>query len=133
MTARAATRAYDDALASFDLSAMQYAIIANISRYEPIQQVTLADHLELERTTLYRAVDILERRDLVRRQEGAVGTERLLKLTRAGKRLLTKAYPAWEAAQSAFIEGFGRQQWRELFKLLAVARGEFKRLPKNST
>lgn len=56
MASRVVGRAYDAFLAPFDLNVTQYAILVNVSRYQPVSQMKLAAHLNLERTTLYREV-----------------------------------------------------------------------------
>ena len=48
----ALARLRDDALEPTGLNATQYAVLVNIERYQPVPQMTLAEHLELERTTL---------------------------------------------------------------------------------
>lgn len=64
----------------------------------------LADGLGLERTTLTRGVALLERNGWVEAKRSDDGRERVLQLTRAGRRKLESAYSAWKTAQDAVGE-----------------------------
>src|SRR5438093_13256284 len=99
MAARVVGRAYDQALAPSGLNATQYAILVNVDRYQPISQMGLADHLGLERTSLYRAADLMEENGWLRSRALGEGTTRVLELTAAGRERLEAARPCWVAMQ----------------------------------
>lgn len=126
MASRVVGRAYDSALAPCGINSTQYAILANVERYQPISQMDLADHLNLERTSLYRAVAILEKTGLLsatRAAEDAVA--KVLSLTRAGEKLLAEARTAWEKLHGEFLESFGRERWEEMLGALGEIREHF--------
>jgi len=97
---RAITRHYDAALKPLDLKISQLSVLvgASIGAGE-LTIVDLAERLGMDRSTLSRNLDPLERRGLV-----AIGPEerhraRRVALTDAGVTLLEAAYPLWQAAQ----------------------------------
>jgi DNA-binding MarR family transcriptional regulator len=123
--ARVVGRAYDEALASSGLNATQYAILVNVERYQPVSQMDLARHLELERTTLYRAAAILERHGWLHAVETGEGVAKALTLTRAGARRVAAAKHEWEKIQDGFIEAFGASEWDKFLSTLDKLRGHF--------
>ena len=120
MAARSVGRLYDEALAPAELNSTQYAILANIHRSGKLPTVALANLLNLERTTLYRALAILERRGFVRSKPGK-GREQIVSLTRAGEAKRAEAEPLWKKAQHGFMRSFG-SDWPELLDLLRKAQ-----------
>lgn len=120
IAARATGRLYDRALAPFDLNTMQYAILANIARAGSIPTMALSDKLSIERTALYRALAVLERRDLIRTEAGR-GREQILSLTDTGDALRLRAKDAWAVTQDAFMEAFG-EDWATFLRMLDRAR-----------
>lgn len=109
MAARASTRLYDKALAPLGLNITQYSILSVIARVDEVPTMTLAGRLSLERTALYRALAILERRGLIKTRAGR-GREQLLSLTDSGIELREAALPVWQHVQDAFVEAFG-DEW----------------------
>jgi len=120
IAARATGRLYDRALAPFDLNTMQYAILANIARAGSIPTMALSDKLSIERTALYRALAVLERRHLIRTEAGR-GREQILSLTDTGDALRLRAKDAWAVTQDAFMEAFG-EDWATFLRMLDRAR-----------
>lgn len=106
-------RAYDSALASSDLNSTQYSILINIFRCEPVSQMSLADLLQMERTPLYRAVPILEKKGWVKSTSSGGGAAKILELTTSGKKITTQAQNKWEAIQNSFETAFGTKKWQE--------------------
>jgi DNA-binding MarR family transcriptional regulator len=105
---RAVARLYEGHLAEAGLSATQFAILRALERRGTSNLRPLADELVMERTSLYRAITPLERSGLVA-TEAAAGDARARRatLTDNGRERIAAALPHWEAAQRAFIEGFG--------------------------
>lgn len=100
-TARALTRLYDKQLRPHGLRTTQFAVLVALATAGPIPMGTLAAALGLERTTLTRGADLLERNGWVASEASNDGRERRMRLTRAGRRKLESAYPAWKTAQSS--------------------------------
>ena len=120
IAARATGRLYDRALAPFDINTMQYAILANVGRAGSIPTMALAAKLSIERTALYRALAVLERRGLIRTEAGR-GREQILSLTEDGMALRLRAKDAWAVTQDAFVDAFG-EDWPTFLGMLDRAR-----------
>ncbi|MCJ2015681.1 MarR family winged helix-turn-helix transcriptional regulator [Methylobacterium sp. J-076] len=99
--ARAATAIYDQALRPTGLRVTQFAILRILDRRGPLPVTRLAAEAGLERTTMARNLDPLERRGLVRIVAGeADARSRLTELTDAGRSALAEALPHWRGAQA---------------------------------
>lgn len=120
MAARAASRLYDKALMPVGLSVTQYAILASIFRAGEIATMDLASRLCLERTTLYRALAVLERRSLIASRPGH-GREQFLSLTPSGAALREVAFSEWSKVQKMFLDEFG-EGWDDLLNQVRRAR-----------
>lgn len=99
--ARAATAVYDSALKPTGLRVTQFAILRILDRAGPLPVTRLATEAALERTTMARNLDPLERRGLVRIAPGEEDARsRLAALTEAGRDALAEATPHWLQAQA---------------------------------
>lgn len=126
MASRVVGRAYDAAVESAGINVIQYSVLVNISRYEPIEQMRLAEHLEMERTTLYRALDLLVKRKLVSVKPADQGVSKLVQLTPKGKEVVADAQKKWKRLHQGFIDKFGAQQLEQLNELLRSASEHFR-------
>jgi DNA-binding MarR family transcriptional regulator len=98
---RAVTTAYDTALRPVGLRVTQFAILRLLERLGPTPVTRLAAEAALERTTMGRNLDPLERRGLVRIGAGAADArERVVVLTDAGREAIAAAMPYWRDAQA---------------------------------
>jgi DNA-binding MarR family transcriptional regulator len=124
--ARALSRLYEEALAAVDLSSTQMTVIMFLGRRGPLPLSDLADALAMDRTSLYRALRPLDRRELVRVRATADRRAKEVLLTVDGERHLARAMPHWQRAQDQFIESFGSTAWdrlqRGLTRVVAVTR-----------
>ena len=124
MAARAVTRAYDAALASFGIEGTQFTLISAIA-VDPTRSVTeMADRLALERSSLSRNLTLLKQRGLI---EPASGRGRAIRytVTDAGHALIEAALPAWRSVQERLEAGIGADGWSEL-------RGGLRRLRRSA-
>ena len=121
MAARSVGRLYDEALVPTGLNSSQYAILANIRRQGKVPKMELARLLMMDRTTLYRAVAVLEKRQLVASRRAGSGREETLSLTPEGATLAVEAEVRWEVAQERFVRAFGGD-WPQLLGLLRRAQ-----------
>lgn len=106
MAARATARLYDRALMPLGLNAMQFAILNNVGKHGSVAKMDLAALLSLDRTTLYRALSILDRKGVFDTKAGR-GREEIISLTEAGEALRAEALVVWDGAQHEFITRFG--------------------------
>jgi len=98
--ARAVTAAYDASLAPSGLRITQYSILRRLARLGPLPVTRLAAEAALDRSTMGRNLNPLERRGLVRIEVGdADQRERIAYLTAAGEAAMKAALPHWRKAQ----------------------------------
>ena len=98
--ARAVTAAYDAALAPSGLRITQFSILRKLARFGPLPVTRLAAEAALDRSTMGRNLNPLERRGLVRIEVGNVDQrERVAYLTAAGEAAIEAALPYWRKAQ----------------------------------
>lgn len=103
--ARAATAIYDQALRPTGLRVTQFAILKILDRSGPLPVTRLAAQAALERTTMARNLDPLERRGLVRVTAGETDARsRLAELTEEGRATLAEAWPYWQGAQERLAQ-----------------------------
>src|SRR5262249_48731953 len=94
--ARHVTQMYDQVLAPFGLRTTQYSVLAKLKLNGPMTINALADALVMDRTSLARAIQPLQREGLI--GTGSVPSDRRAKevhLTRLGETRLRAAYAAW--------------------------------------
>ena len=105
--ARAAARAYDDALAPAGLRNTQFALLALLDGYGALPVSRLAELAVMERTTLTRNLTPLERQKLVASGPGEDRRQRIVRLTAKGRKKLAEAQPLWRRAQKQQVERLG--------------------------
>jgi DNA-binding MarR family transcriptional regulator len=112
--ARVLGRAYDSALSGSGLNATQLAVMRAVLRHprEPLSRV--ADDLAMDRTSLYRALALLRKNRWVSLDEGSDERSRSASVTVEGRRMLARADPGWEVAQTGVVERFGVAKWASL-------------------
>ena len=100
MAARAVTRRADRQLRPFGVTAAQFTILTSL-RTRPDRSVTeMAQSIAMDRTTLSRNLDLLERKQLVAAMPADSGNGRLCRLTEQGDALLDAMLPVWRKAQA---------------------------------
>ena len=119
MASRVVSRAYDEALRPTGLRATQIAVLAAVGARGALSITSLADSLEMERTTLTRNLKPLEEQALVSISPEGRHRSRTLTLTTAGKAALLKALPLWEKAQQSSMHQLGEQRWPVVQKAFA--------------
>lgn len=97
--ARTVTRLFEERLRPHGLRATQFSILAALALKGPTRVGELANVLGLERTTLTRSAERLERNGWIIVGRSQDAREHPLRLTTAGRRKLEEAFPAWEEAQ----------------------------------
>ncbi|MFC0577202.1 MarR family winged helix-turn-helix transcriptional regulator [Paraburkholderia solisilvae] len=120
--ARYVSQLYDRHLGKAGLKITQYSIMNRIRRKPGITMKELADGMVMERTTLVRAIQPLQRDGLVRGDVSEMDHRALkMHLTPAGLARLETASDHWYAAQDEFEQRFGKERAealrQELFAL----------------
>ena len=118
--ARQVTQLYDRHLAAVDLRSTQYSILSKLGRLGPMSVNALAASMAMDRTTLGRAIQPLERDKLI-----AVAADerdkraRIIKLSPTGEARLKDASHHWRNAQKEFEAAFGAVEAARLRTTLA--------------
>lgn len=105
---RRMTAFYEPYLLPAGLTLSQYSLLSNLSE-TPQSLSELADHLEMDRTTLTRNLAPLLERGWAGSKAGKDARRRLLFLTPEGRKVCRAAYQAWKRAQQALEKTLGRE------------------------
>lgn len=107
--ARSLLRRQDTKLKPFGVTVQQFALLAAIRLHPGEPVATLAQRVLLDRTSLTRNLDLLERKGLVQRVSNAAGNVRLCELTEQGDAVLDRILPEWRQSKAALTEGLPEQ------------------------
>ncbi len=119
MSARKITQFYESSLREAGVKPTQFSILATLANTGPIQLTPLADRLLLERTSLTRNLNVLERYGWVQLQTGVEDSrQRIVSLSEKGYEQLDHAIPYWKKAQKAIANEMGQDTITGLRKTL---------------
>ena len=110
-TTRVVTQYYEQALEPTGLKITQLPVLAAAATMGPVTMSELAESLVMDRTTLTRNLQPLERAGLVRITPGEDKRARMVTATHKGMNALDKALPLWKEAQNGMVEALGRFHW----------------------
>jgi DNA-binding MarR family transcriptional regulator len=105
---------YDEALRPSGLRGTQFNLLVALALAKKTTVKRLAAILGVERTTLTRAISLLERDGLLRSLASPDGRERPLELTERGFERLALATAHWERAQAHVTKKLGQAQAAQL-------------------
>lgn len=118
---------------ALNITPVQYAILQTVHDLPGCDQRTLARHIALDTSTTAGAVDRLETRGLLMRNNSPEDRRvRLLTLTPAGVQLLADTMPGMERTQERILQPLNaeqRQQFMQLLHLLVTENNELSRAP----
>jgi DNA-binding MarR family transcriptional regulator len=124
--ARAVTKIYEEVLRPIGLRATQFSLLMAARVIGPVTVVKMAQVTVMDRTTLTRNLQILEKRGFIEIKPGEDRREREVTLTALGMEVLAKAVPLWEEAQDRVRQGLGEEKMRNLMddlsEMIALAR-----------
>jgi DNA-binding MarR family transcriptional regulator len=117
--ARYITQFYDRYLGPAGIRTSQYGILAKLRRAGPMSINALAAELVMDRTTLGRNIQPLERDGLIAIEpDPSDRRSKVLGLTRTGERRFQKAHKGWAEAQKDFERAYGGKQASRLREML---------------
>lgn len=119
--ARAVTQLYDESLRPAGLRTTQFSLLMVIRAAGRISISELAEKAVMDRTTLKRNLDLLQREGLVRVQPGADARVREVTLTPAAQKKLLAALPYWGEAQTRITQRLGQGRSEQLLSNLSAA------------
>lgn len=114
-TARAATRIYGEELRKTGIQRSQFSILAYLSHLGSARVSDLADMMFLERTTMTRNLNPLQKSGLIIiSQDPDDARARRVMLTESGVVKFREALPCWKRAQKRIVDEFGEGNWQVL-------------------
>jgi DNA-binding MarR family transcriptional regulator len=117
---RAITRFYDEMLKPSGLLSTQFTLlIAIYINSDMITTTGLAKQLDIDRTTLTRNLDILQKNDLIEISSSDDKRKHPILLTAKGIGAMEKAVPMWQKAQNKIVQNFGETRWQEILNVLS--------------
>jgi len=117
--ARHVTQFYDGYLAAAELRTTQFSILVKLQRLGPMTINALAERMVMDRTTLGRSIQPLEREGLIVTRTGEKDRRsKEMHLTAAGAARLRAGIKAWAVAQERFEAVFGRKRASDLRAIL---------------
>lgn len=122
--ARLITRIYEEHLAPVGLSSSQFALLAHLDEVGTASMKELVEAMAMERSSVVRALQPLERDGLVVQTPDLEDARRnVIAASAAGRRQLALAVPLWRDAQAEFERKFGAgfaRQMRESVRSMEI-------------
>ncbi len=121
--ARLVTQRFDQAFRELGLRATQLSVLIAVYHIPDAPLSKLARVLGMDRTSLTRNLQVLERKGLIVGKEGDDKRQRKIGITPEGVLVLKMAYPLWQEVQTEVEEAIGMEKWETLLSgLHEVAR-----------
>jgi DNA-binding MarR family transcriptional regulator len=117
---RAVSQLYDEMLRPAGIRGTQYSLLVVLQMRGPVTVSRLAEHAVMDRTTLTRNLEVLEKQGLVLVEAGEDRRTRIASLTGDGRAVLLQAYPLWEQAQSRIREALSGERLHALLEELSA-------------
>ena len=103
--ARLITQFYDKKLSPSGIKITQFSILSSLASGKTMSVSELSDELFIDRTTLTRSLDRLNKLELIEKVKSHDARHRLVRLTEKGYETLDHAIPLWtEAEEEIFSE-----------------------------
>jgi DNA-binding MarR family transcriptional regulator len=114
---RAVTSLYDEALRPHGLKVTQMNLLVALTLLGESRPSRLCDLLHLERSTFSRNIERMCRQGWVATAPDSDARAHLVSVTEAGRVLLERAKPAWDAAQEQAVALLGEEGARAVVKV----------------
>jgi DNA-binding MarR family transcriptional regulator len=101
---RAVSQLYNEILRPVGIRGTQYSLLVAVKLSGPVLMTKLAEYAVMDRTTLTRNLEILEKQGFVNISSGDDRRTRMVTITKEGLSMLVKAYPLWEQTQARIRE-----------------------------
>ena len=121
MATRIVTKSFDAEMRRYGVRPTQGTILLALNAMENWSMAELSDRLGMDRTTLVRNLQPLQRDGLVTADGGGRGNRVELTITAKGRKQVEKFMPAWRAAQSAVVKTLGEKRWSAILSDLETA------------
>ncbi|WP_020563677.1 MarR family winged helix-turn-helix transcriptional regulator [Methylosarcina fibrata] len=125
---RAVSQLYDEMLRPAGIRGTQYSLLVALKISGSVLVTQLAEHAVMDRTTLTRNLEVMEKQGLVNVTPGEDRRTRMVTITEAGSAVLLEAYPLWQQAQSKIRETMSQERLQtlmtDLSALIEAAKAE---------
>ncbi len=118
--ARAITQFYDEALQPVGLRATQYSLLTAIVLLGRPTLTTMAEVLVMDRTTLTRNLQLLEKQGFIEVVPGDDRRTREVSLTDKGRDAVLRGFPLWQQAQAQVVRELGEERFGSLLRDLSA-------------
>ena len=105
---------YDEARKESGLTIAQYYLLINLSRLGKANITHWAEYIGLDRSTMVRNVQLLQKREYIEETEGNVKT---FMLSATGIEVLEQAKAGWDKAQAELEDFLGKDDAGELLRI----------------
>ncbi len=113
-------RIFLEETSAFDITPVQYGALEVISERPGIDQITLSQATDVDRTTIVRILDRLQAMGLMRKEPSQTDRRaNLLFITPKGEELLDAAYAATEASQARLMSPLSQKEQAQFLALAA--------------
>ena len=121
---RVVTKIYDDSLRPLGLRTAQQTILVAISLMKTPTPTDIERRLSLDKSTVSRNVERMQRRGWVAFVPGEDGRSHSLKLTAKGTKLLRESTVLWHVAQKRAASLLGKERVTALLRILSTFGAE---------
>jgi DNA-binding MarR family transcriptional regulator len=118
---RLVTRIYDQELRKVDIEITQFGLLTALGIAGEANQKALSAGFAMDSTTLTRTLALLRKQGWIHVRPGKDRSERVFRLTEAGKRQIASAQPRWEAAERRLRKTLGISGWKQMQATVAKA------------
>ena len=115
--ARSLGRQMESALRPVGLTNQQFSTLTILRYYKTMSTLELADKLGVERTTMTRNIEQMNRKNWLKPAIVEDKRVRAFQVTEAGLKLQSEALPLWQEQQAKFMSSVGNSMARELVAL----------------
>src|ERR687892_1580813 len=111
---RAVTQLYDEMLRPAGLRVTQFSLLVAVRMAGPVGVTRLAEITVMDRTTLTRNLELLQKQGLIEIAAGADRRSRIVTITAEGNGAIAEALPFWKKAQSHVVNSLGQERWADM-------------------
>jgi DNA-binding MarR family transcriptional regulator len=121
MVTRIVTKFFDAEMRRHGIRPTQGTILLSLNGKPAWTMAELSDWLGMDRTTLVRNLQPLQRDGLLETAGGGRGGRVEVSITAKGRKKIDECLPAWRSAQSAAVDALGDKRWSEIVADLRTA------------
>jgi DNA-binding MarR family transcriptional regulator len=117
---RAVSQLYDEMLRPTGIRGTQYSLLVTLKVMGSVLVTHLAEKVVMDRTTLSRNLEVMEKQGLVSVSPGEDRRTRRVMITETGSAVLLDAYPLWQQAQAKIRESMSEERLQSLMADLSA-------------